>query len=323
MLQRFAFLVAATLAMAGCAAAPPPAAPMTVVRLPMGYVPNAQYAPFYVAVDKGYFAREGIQIEFDYKFETDGVKLVGANALPFAVVSGEQVVLARSQGLPVKYVAQWYHTFPVAVFSLASSGIRTPQDLKGRKIGLPGFFGASYVGWRAFLTANGLNEADVRQEAIGFTQREAVASGKVDVAVGYVNNEPVALAESGLPVTVFVVGEKANLVANGLMTNEETLKSNPGLVRGMARALMAGVADTLKDPDGALAISTKYVEGLSASDPVQRKVMQATVEMMRTPGRQGASTAAAWETTQATLLAMGQIPRALDPAVYFSNDYLP
>lgn len=323
MFPRFVLLAAVAATMVACAVGPTPAAPLTVVRLPMGYIPNTQYAPFYVAVEKGYFAREGIQIDFDYKFETDGVKLVGANALPFAVVSGEQVVLARSQGMPVKYVAQWYHTFPVAVFSLASSGIRTPQDLKGRKVGLPGFFGASYVGWRAFLTANGMNETDVRQEAIGFTQREAVATGKVDAAVGYVNNEPVALAASGLPVNVFVVGEKSNLVANGLMTNEETLTKNPALVRGMARALMAGVADTLRDPEGALAISTKYVEGLNAADPVQRKVMQATVDMMRTSGRQGASTLAAWETTQATLLAMGQIPKALDPTVYFSNDYLP
>lgn len=289
----------------------------------MGYIPNAQYAPFYVAVDKGYFAAEGIQIEFDYKFETDGVKLVGANSLPFAVVSGEQVVLARAQGLPVKYVAQWYHTFPVAVFSLASSGIRTPADLKGKRIGLPGFFGASYVGWRAFLAANGMTEADVKQEAIGFTQREAVQQGKVDAAVGYVNNEPVALAEAGFPVTVFVVGEKANLVANGLMTNDETIRSNPALVRGMTRAFLRGVTDTLNDPDAALKIATKYVDGLRADDPVQRKVMLATADMMRTSGRQGASTLAAWENTQATLLAMGQVQKALDPAVYFTNEFLP
>ncbi len=322
MQKPFATLLAATLTLSACVAPGAPAGP-TVVRLPMGYIPNAQYAPFYVAVEKGYFAAEGIQIDFDYKFETDGVKLVGANALPFAVVSGEQVVLARAQGLPVKYVAQWYHTFPVAVFSLASSGIRTPADLKGKRIGLAGFFGATYVGWRAFLAANGLSEADVKQEAIGFTQREAVQQGKVDAAVGYVNNEPVALAESGFPVTVFVVGEKVNLVANGLMTNEETIRTKPALVRGMSKALLRGVADTIKDPDAALAIATKYVDGLKADDPIQRKVMLATVEMMKTSGKQGASTAAAWESTQATLLAMGQIQKPLEAGAYFTNEFLP
>jgi NitT/TauT family transport system substrate-binding protein len=176
------------IALSGCALpAPPPraggaSAGLTRIRLPMSYIPNVQFAPFYVAVERGYFAEAGIEIEFDYSFETDGVKLVAAGDLPFAVVSGEQVVLARAQGLPIKYFVQWYRRFPIAIFSLKERNITKPEDLKGKTVGVPGFFGATYVGWRAFLDAHGLSEGDINVQEIGFTQAAAVQQGKVDAA---------------------------------------------------------------------------------------------------------------------------------------------
>ena len=296
------------------------------IRLPMGYIPNVQYAPFYVAVERGYFQEAGIELEFDYSFETDGVKLVGAGELPFSLVSGEQVLLARAQGLPVVYVMAWWQDYPVAVAAPADSGIRTPEDLAGKRIGIPGLFGASYVGYRALLHAAGLPENAATLDSIGFNQVEALVAGQEDAVVVYANNEPLQLAARGLPVNVIRVADYVQLASNGLLSSEATLRDRPELVRAMLRATLRGVEQAIADPEAAFQICKDYVEGLAALSPeeqdLQRAVLAASIEFWRSD-RPGYSDPAAWENMHALLLQMGLLADPLDIQQAFTNDYLP
>lgn len=271
------------------------------LRLPMGFIADPQYTPLYVGVERGYFAEEGLELDFDYSFETDGIALVGANALPLAIVSGEQVILARAQGLPVVYVMAWWQRNPIALVSLTEANIKTPQDLVGRKVGIPGFWGASYVGYVGLLTANGLAQEQVDADDIGFNQIESLLAGQSESVVIYVNNEPTQLEAVGIPFDMIEVADYINLLANGIITNERTLAENPELVEGFLRAMLRGLADTIADPEVAYEISKKYVEGL---DDSRYPVLLASIELWRSEPL-GQIDPDAWTQTYDILLDMG------------------
>lgn len=313
------------IALSACASPQPAneAGQVTRIRLPMGYIPNIQYAPFYVAVEKGYFREAGFEIEFDYKFETDGVALVGAGELPFAVASGEQILLARAKGLPVTYVAAWYQEYPVSVVAKSEAGILVPQDLKGKKIGLPGLFGANYIGLRALLNAGELTEEDVTLDAVGFNQVELMASGQQDIIVGYAANEPIQLRAQGIAVTEVRVADYAQLAANGLLASEKVIADDPELVRAFVGAFLKGLQDTIANPDEAFQLSESHIPNFSEMDAgVQKQILVTSIEQWRAD-RLGSSDPQAWENMQTVLLDMGLLTEELDLSKAFTNKFVP
>jgi NitT/TauT family transport system substrate-binding protein len=296
---------------------------LTQVRLPLGYIPDIQFAPLYVAVQKGYFQEAGIQVTFDYSMETDITALVGANQIQFGVVSGEQVLLARAQGLPVVYVAAWYQQYPVSVVAKTDQNIHTPADLRSKTIGLPGLYGANYIGLRALLHAGGLSESDVKLDSINYTQVEALATGRDQAVSVYTNNEPIQLRAEGYNLNELRVADFIQLASNGLITNEKTMAENPDLVRRMVKAFLQGLSDTITDPTGAYETSKAFVANLAQLDPVvQRQKLVTSIELWKAD-RLGFSQPKAWESMQAVLLDMGLLTQPLDLSKAFSNEFIP
>jgi NitT/TauT family transport system substrate-binding protein len=257
---------------------------LTEVQFFMTFVPNIQFAPVYVAIEKGYFAENGIALTIEHGDEPVGVDLIAAGQRQFGLISGEQVIAARANGRPVVSVYEWFQRYPIGIVAGEEAGISTPADLAGRNVGIPGRFGASYAGLLALLDAVGLSESDIELEEIGFNAPEVICVGGVEAAVVYINNEPVQIDQRARQsdcgdisgVSVIPVGEYVDMVSNGIVTNEETIASNPELVRGMVAAFDAGLRSVINNPAEAYLISAAYVENLPLSRDLRNQLRGAS-----------------------------------------------
>ena len=292
---------------------------LTKVTLNLTYIPNVQFAPFYVAIEKGYFAKYGIEVELAYGNEADLVALVGSDNQRFMIASGEQVLLSRAQGLPVVSVREWYKDYPVGVVSLSSSQIIQPEDLRGKVIGLPGLYGANYIGFEALAAYAGMTDADYELRSIGFTQVEALVANQVDAVVVYVANEPVQLRDRGYEINLIKVSDVISLVGNCLVTNEKSVTTRTELVQGMVNAMNEALAATAADPDMAYEVSRLYVDNLAEDDPIQKQVLLESIKLWLFEPNPADVELESWENMQHVLLNLGLMTKQIDAREAFSD----
>ncbi len=302
--------------------APPENSSLQKVRLGVGYIPDIQFAPLYVAQQKGFYAEEGLEVDIEYGFENDFVALAAQGNREFAIASGDQVILARSQGLPITYIMKWYQRYPVALMSAADRGISQPADLTGKTVGLPGLYGASFIGWKALVYAGKLEESGISVKEIGFTQAAAIQQGQVDAAMVYIANEPTQLRSQGIDINVIQISDYINLVSNGLVVGQTLLTDNPELVERMTRATLRGLTYATDHPDEAFEIARSIIPEITdETAPTQRQVLDASIELWQTD-QPGLSNTQDWQESVEFMRQTGLLEKPVDVDQLFTNQFI-
>jgi NitT/TauT family transport system substrate-binding protein len=279
--RKFLFVFALTLLLVPGASAQDE---LTDLRFFLSFIPNVQFSPVYVAAAKGYFEEEGYNLLIEHGDENIGVEQIAVGDIPFGLISGEQVILARANGRPIVYVYEWFQKYPIAIVIPSTTEAKTLPELRGMRVGIPGRFGATYSGLTALLAANEMTETDLQIEVIGFNAPDVVCAGAIDASVVYINNEPLQIQERAdrgecgdiTGVSVIPVANTANMVSNGVATSEQMIAENPEQVNAVNRAFDSGLRDVINNPAEAYLVSMDYVENLPISDEFRAALEEAS-----------------------------------------------
>jgi NitT/TauT family transport system substrate-binding protein len=288
----------------------PSAAPVALT-VGLGYIPNVQFAQFYLAQQSGAYADAGLDVTLQNKIDPDLITLLGQGAVDIGSGDGTSVIPAVSQGIPVVYTATIYGKFPSIVLARADSGITKAADLRGKKIGIPGKYGSSWIMLQALLQSGGLTPADVDiVEFPDFGQAAALQQGAVDAATGFANNEPIQLRKAGIEPVILTVDDIVPLPGPGLVTGKATLETKRDALGAFTLVTLNAMDEIAADPQKGLDATFAAVPDLAKDPELQRQILDATIATWQNPRTDayGAIDRDGWQQSLEFMTTLGLVP---------------
>jgi len=295
------------------------------VTVQLSWFHSVEFAGFYVADQKGYYADENLAVT---------LKPGGAEVLPsqevadgkadIGVTGGDQLLVARSQGLPLKAIAAIFRQSPVALMALADSGIKTPQDLVGKRIGVisPNYDNNNDIQLLAMLRQAGIDQSKVKLVVTEDYSVGSLTSGAMDVYSGFAMNEAVDAKLRGLDVNLILPQDYGvSIYANVLFSRQQTLDERADVVQRFVRATFKGYQYAIEHPDEAADLALKYDKTLDVA--FQRASMQAEIPLIDTGDVPiGTMDSPVWQNTNDILLQQGLIKSPVDLSTLFTNKFV-
>ena len=221
-------------------------------------------APYFVAVDKGYFSDADLSVEVSPgKGSLDAIPKVATGAFPVGMADVNALVrfLDQNPGAPVTAVMIIYDKPPFAIVGRKSLGVENPKDLEGRILGAPPPDGA-WAQFPIFANETGIDVSAVKVEPVGFPTREPMlAEGNVAAVTGFSFSSYLNLVRLGVPEddisTILMADHGVDLYGNAIIVNTEFAEKNPDAVKGFLEGVAKGWVDAIADPAAAMPSLTK------------------------------------------------------------------
>jgi NitT/TauT family transport system substrate-binding protein len=321
-------LAAGALALPGLPFRARAAGPLKPVSVLLDWIYQGPNAGFMLAQEKGFYREAGLDVTVTAgKGSGSTAQLVASKATQFGFSDGYVVGNSVAKGMAIRSVASIYRRNPVALITLADSGIKTPKDIEGKSVAMAAG-SAQFQQWPAFLKGAGIDASKVQivnldPAGVGV----ALINGRVDAIGGFAQGYVPAIEVRGKKETrVFWFADYGvTVVSNGIVVHDDLLKSDPELVRAFIAPTIKGFLYGRQNPEESVAIVQKY---LPTADPVAtRREMEFGWKTWVTPNTKGKelgwASDADWVQTVDVLKQYGGVTTPLEASAVYTNEYVP
>jgi NitT/TauT family transport system substrate-binding protein len=237
----------------------------TKVRFTLDWIPGATHGAFLIALQKGYYKAEGLDVTIDRgKGSAEVVRQLASNVYDMGFPDINVVMDFNSknpdQAFPV--LMSGYEEAPAAIIMLKSSGITEPKQLNGKKLG-SAVNDSTFKLFPIFAKQTGIDMSSMQIQNIEPGLREVLlAQKKVDAIPGQIFNSLLELKAKGVPasdVSYFMYKDYGlELYGNSVAASRQFLKEHPDAVKGFLRATIKGLKDMARDPELAVKAAVAY-----------------------------------------------------------------
>jgi NitT/TauT family transport system substrate-binding protein len=249
-------LVLAITAALAMISAPHAATAQTKVRFTLDWIPGATHSAFFVALQKGYYKAEGLDVSIDRgKGSAEVVRQLASDTydMGFPDINVVLDFNSKNPGQAFPVLMSGYEQAPAAIIVLKSSGITEPKQLNGKKLGSAAN-DATFKLFPVFAGQTGIDASSMQIQNIEPSLREVLlAQGKVDAIPGQVFNSLLELQAKGVKesdIGYFMYKDYGlQLYGNSVAASPRFLKEKPEAVRGFLRATVKGLQDVARDPE--------------------------------------------------------------------------
>ena len=283
----------------------------------LDWYPNALHSFLYVAIEKGYYADEGLKVNIRFPSNAnDAISLVAAGQADIGLYYQQDVIQARAeQNVPVKSIGAVVQGPLNIVLSLKDKNITSAKDLVGKTIGYAGTE-LSEALIRSIMQYVGADYSDVTMVDVGFDLMSSMTTGNVDATIGcLVNHEVPQMEEEGFEVNWFALDSYGvpTYYEGVFLANDDAIANDSEILSAFLRASAKGFADMKADPEGALKtlLANQNEENFPLSETVERKSMGVLLPMMETDSAAFLSQSdACWQENIDWMLQQGLIAKA-------------